>query len=185
MKKIYLTLIVLILFVLSGCNANSSKDNSNIYANVDLNNPESVYSAAQELYNKKEIIDAKSMFNNIPDYKDSENYIKKIDCITELLGNYTLWGDNDIEVYVTQKYLGIIGENNKYYTDYDVVEFRTNYAGSDDLCIFYPEFSSTTGGGVLLIKDSKNISLWTVKGYDDTLKEYILDGFKWLIPENE
>lgn len=83
MKRI-VSLVVIILLVLSGC---SSESNSNSY-NVDYDDPESVYSAAQTMYKEQDVYNAKILFESIPEYKDSQVCINKINCLIDLIGNY-------------------------------------------------------------------------------------------------
>lgn len=82
MKRI-VSLVVIILLVLSGC---SSESNSNSY-NVDYDDPESVYSAAQTMYKKQDVYNAKILFESIPEYKDSQICINKINCLIDLICN--------------------------------------------------------------------------------------------------
>ena len=182
MKRI-VSLVVIILLVLSGC---SSESNSNSY-NVDYDDPESVYSAAQTMYKKQDVYNAKILFESISEYKDSQVCINKINCLIDLIGNYSMWNGSDFstKVYVTPKYLQISGDKNLYYSDYEIVKFHTSNVSSDDLCIYYPKFTSSTGEGFILIKGSENITLFEVTKYDDNKNEYILGDFYWLMSDSQ
>ena len=94
MKKILIIICLITLITFSGCGSNK-KTTSN---NVDYNNPESIYSAAQIMYNKKDIYNAIVLFERIPDYKDSQICIDEINCLIELTGTYSVWGDSDINI---------------------------------------------------------------------------------------
>lgn len=183
MKKFF-PILIIILLMLTGCNNHSEKAT---IGKVDYDNPESVYSAAQEMYDKKDIYNAIHLFERIPDYKDSQTCINEINCLIRLTGNYSMWNGADFttRVYVTPKNLQISGSKDSYYSEYKIVKFQTNLVSSDDLCIYYPEFASSTGKGKLLSKGSEHTTLWEVTEYDENKNEFVLGEFHWLMSDSE
>lgn len=184
MRKRVCVFAVLLVFLFSGCSNTGEK--STAY-NIDYDNPESVYSAAQAMYQKDDIYNAIILFERLPDYKESQTYINEINCLIELTGNYSMWNGADFttRVYVTPKYLQISGNKDSYYSEYEIVKFQTNLVSSDDLCIYYPDFASATGKGLLLSKGSEHTTLWEVIEYDENNNEFTLGDFHWLMADSE
>lgn len=176
MKNILIIICLITLITFSGCSSNKNTTSNN----VDYNNPESIYSAAQIMYDKKDIYNAIVLFERIPDYKDSQICIDEINCLIELTGTYSVWGDSDIKVYVSPKYMEISGYTDTYYSNYEIVKFNTQYVNSEDLCIYYQNINSSNGAGYVLIKGSEHITLYEVTNYDEEMQVFTLDDFYWL-----
>lgn len=180
MKKLLIIVCIITLIFSSGC----SSDKKSTSYNVDYDNPESVYSAAQIMYENKDIYNAIVLFERIPDYKDSQICIDEINCLMELTGNYSVCGDSDIKIYVSPKHMEISGNNDTYYSNYEIVKFNTQYVNSDDLCIYYRSWNSSNGEGYILIKGSEHISLFEVTKYNEETQIFTIDDFYWLESSN-